>query len=88
MTTRQPRFTEQDTAELLALALYRDGLCPRCGRPTEVCTAPEESGQKYDVVWQTCGATRTLLEAQRGAYGDKDHPNRAAHLWGTTIRKR
>jgi hypothetical protein len=40
------------------------------------------------VHWQVCGAERAKLEAQRGAYQGKDHPNRAAHLWGTTIRKR
>jgi hypothetical protein len=88
VTVREPRFTEQDRAELLALQLYRDGLCPACGRPLEVCTAPEETGAKFDVSWQVCNATRTLLEAQRGAYEDKQHPNAPAHLWGTTIRKR
>jgi hypothetical protein len=88
VTTREPLWTEQDRAELIALALYRDGLCSACGHPREVCTAPEEGGTQFDVIWQTCGATRTLLEKQRGAYGDKEHPNRRAHLWGTAIRKR
>lgn len=88
MTTREPRYTELDRAELIALQVYRDGLCPKCGRPIDVCTAPEETGPQYEVSWQVCGATRTLLEKQRGVYGDKQHPNRAAHLWGTTIRKR
>lgn len=88
MTISEPRFTEQDRAELLALALYREGLCPLCGRPLDVCTAPEEGGPEYDVLWQVCGATRAKLEQQRATYGDKEHPNRAAHLWGTTIRKR
>lgn len=88
MATQEPRFTEQDRAELLALALYREGLCPRCGRPLDVCTAPEDGGPQYDVVWRTCGATRYLLEQQRATYGDKPHPNREAHLWGTTIRQK
>lgn len=88
MTTREPLYTDQDRAELLALAVYRDGLCPLCGRPREICTAPEEGGPQYEVTWQTCGASRALLEQQRGTYSDKPHPNRAAHLWGTTIRKR
>lgn len=70
------------------MQLYRDSLCPKCGRPLSVCTAPEETGPQWDTVWQTCGATRHLLEKQRATYGDKEHPNRAAHLWGTTIRKR
>jgi hypothetical protein len=88
VTTREPLYTEQDRAELIAYELYLESLCPLCGRPLEVCTAPEEGGPEYDVSWQVCGATRALLERQRGAYGEKEHPNRAAHLWGTTIRKR
>ena len=88
MTTREPLWTEQDRAELIALAIYREGLCPRCGRPLEVCTAPEAESRGFDVTWQVCGATRALLERQRATYDGKEHPNRAAHLWGTTIRKR
>lgn len=88
MTIRESLYTEQDRAELLALALYREGLCPSCGHPRELCTAPEESGPQFEVIWQTCGATRALLEKQRATYGEKEHPNRRAHLWGTTIRKR
>lgn len=91
MTTRESLYTEQDRAELLALALYRDGLCPLCGRPIEVCTADEAADPKaaqFEVTWQVCRATRDLVEKQHGTYTDKNHPNRAAHLWGTTIRKR
>lgn len=90
VTVREPLYTEQDRAELIALAVYREGLCPRCGRPLEVCTADEKNptAAQFDVSWQVCSATRALLEAQRGAYGDREHPNRQAHLWGTTIRKR
>lgn len=88
MTTREPRWTEQDRAELLALAMYRDGLCPLCGRPLRICTTPEESGPQYEVIWQVCGATRTKLEYQRGVYtADAKHPNREAHVWGTRIRE-
>ncbi len=73
-----------------ALQLYRDGLCPKCGRPLDVCTSDEAhpKAAQFDVHWQTCRATRDLLEQQRATYGDKEHPNRPAHLWGTTIRKR
>jgi hypothetical protein len=89
VTTSEPRFTERDKAELLALALYRDTLCPACGRPLRVCTADEADPRTatYEISWRVCNATRTLLEHQRAAYGDKPHPNRQAHLWGTTIRK-
>lgn len=88
VTTREPLYTEQDRAELLALALYRDGLCSLCGHPLEVCTSDEDAGAQFDVVWKTCRATRDKLERQRAVYGEKQHPNRPAHLWGTAIRKR
>jgi hypothetical protein len=90
VTTREPRWTPLDVAELEALALYRAGLCPKCGRPLDVCTTAEDApgAAQFAVTWQTCRATRDLLERQRAVYGDKDHPNRVAHLWGTTIRER
>jgi hypothetical protein len=91
VTVREPLYTEQDRAELLALALYREGLCPLCGRPLEVCTADEADPKTaaFDVVWRVCNATRRLAEFKRATYSDDTkHPNREAHLLGTTIRKR
>jgi hypothetical protein len=91
VTTREPLYTEQDRGELLAYQLYLESLCPRCGRPLDVCTSDERANPRaaqFDVVWQTCRASLALLERQRATYGDKEHPNRPAHLWGTTIRKR
>jgi len=90
VTTREARFTERDVAELLALRVYRDGLCPLCGRPIDVCTADEDSpgAPQFDVSWQVCGAQRRLEEFKRATYTNDNHPNRAAHLLGTTIRKR
>ncbi len=86
VTVREPLYTDQDRAELEALAMYRDRLCPRCGRPIEVCTAPE-GRVDFEVTWQVCQASLALLERQRATYDGKQHPNRDAHLWGTTIRK-
>lgn len=90
MTRREPRYTAQDVAELEALQYYRDGLCPYCGRPLDVCTAPEDDPKsvQFDVDWKVCGAQRRLEEFKRATYTDDNHPNRAAHLLGTTIRKR
>jgi hypothetical protein len=90
VTTREPLYTEQDRAELLALALYREGLCPLCGRPIDVCTADEGDPQsaQFDVDWKVCNAQRRLEEFKRATYTGDNHPNRAAHLLGTTIRKR
>jgi hypothetical protein len=92
VTTREPLYTEQDRAELIALALYREGLCPRCGRPLDVCTSDEgdPKSPQFDVVWRVCRAAKRLSEFKRGTYKDgKDanYPDREAHLLGTTIRK-
>lgn len=90
VTTREPLFTEQDRAELLALALYRDGLCPKCGRPVDECTSDEEAGPSFGATYKVCRSTLALLEAQRALSdgGKKPRPNAPAYLWGTTMRKR
>lgn len=88
--SREPRFTEQDRAELLALAAYRDGLCPRCGRPIEVCTAHEETGPTFDAEYTMCRATAALLPlraAKEKTSDNKPNPNFPAYIFGTTIRK-
>lgn len=90
IATSEPRFTEQDLAELLALGEYRAGLCPLCGRPLDVCTSEEADPKspKFDVAWRVCRAQRRLSEFKRATYTDTNHPHREAHLLGTTIRKR
>lgn len=91
MTTREPLYSEQDRAELLALALYRDGLCPLCKRPIEVCTSDEtQSRTEFVASYVPCRATMAILASQRGLTedGKKPRPNAPAYLWSTTIRKR
>jgi len=92
VTTREPRFTEQDRAELIALSLYRDALCPKCGRPLEVCTSDEGApgAPQFEVSQSMCRATRAIVETKNGLTdeGKKTLRNADARLWGTTIRKR
>lgn len=92
MTTREPLYTEQDRAELIALAIYREGLCPKCGRPLEVCTSDEGApgSAEFEVNQSTCRATRAIAETVNGLTDDSKKPLRyaEARLWGTTIRKR
>lgn len=40
-TTREAEWDEQERAWFLSLAQYEAELCPLCGRPMAVCTAPE-----------------------------------------------
>jgi hypothetical protein len=90
VTTREPLFTEQDRAELIALDIYRDGLCPRCGRPLDVCTSEEESGPQFLVRESTCRATLAIAERKNALTdnGKKSIPYAESRLFGTTIRKR
>jgi hypothetical protein len=92
VTTREPLYTEQDRAELIALALYRDGLCPKCGRPLDVCTSDEGApgSPEFVVNQSTCRATHAIAETVNGLTDDGKKPLRyaEARLFGTTIRKR
>jgi hypothetical protein len=92
VTTREPLWTEQDRAELIALAIYREGLCPKCGRPLDVCTSDEGApgAPEFDVNQSTCRATRAIAETVNGLTDGGKKPLRyaEARLFGTTIRKR
>lgn len=85
VTVWEPLYTEQDRAELLALQVYRDSLCPLCGRPLEVCTSHEETGPQFTArVSAVCRITRAKLERQRAMTdgGRKPMPpNAPAYLW-------
>lgn len=90
MTTREPLYTEQDRAELIAYELYAEGLCPRCGRPLEVCTSDEATGVQFEVQQSTCRATRAIAEVKNALTDDgkKQIPYAEARMFGTTIRER
>jgi hypothetical protein len=88
-TTRQPRWTEQDRAEIFALLLYRERPCPcGCGQPAELTLQPEAEGPGWLVDQITCTARLALLEAQRAAVGTRGTENAAARLWRIQPRGR
>lgn len=83
--TREPLYTEQDRAELLALALYRDGLCPVCGGLLSECTSHEATGPKFKATAVRCRRRDVQLMAQT-AKQDTDRPE--ALVWSiATIRR-
>ncbi|MEU4782840.1 hypothetical protein [Micromonospora sp. NPDC023633] len=87
MATREPEWTEQDRAEILALGLYRSWLCPLHGGLLEDCTAPEESGPQFEVTRSTCRAQMALIESRRAADdGKTPSPYAGARLF--RIRRR
>lgn len=66
VTTAEPRWTEQDRAEALALTLYRSRLCPGgCGQPTDESTAHYTVGPQYEAKATTCRACAELHVSQR-----------------------
>jgi hypothetical protein len=93
VTTREPIYTEQDRAELIAYEIYLEGLCPLCGRPVEVCTSPEDGGPQFVPTYRTCRASMELADLRAGLAkkhkssedGDRYAP---ARLWSTQIRER
>jgi hypothetical protein len=67
---------------MLALALYRDGLCPNCGRPMRECTAAAADGKFEADVPVRCHATTALVIAQKAF----TNPQPEAMLWRTIRR--
>jgi hypothetical protein len=43
------------------LAIYRDGLCPKCGMELAVCTSHEDTGPEFSVRVRRCRATDAKL---------------------------
>ncbi len=85
VTTREPEWTERDRAELLALALYREGTCPACGGRLDECTSHEATGPKFTPSWLFCRRSETLLAAQATVADQRP----AAQVWSvTTTTKR
>jgi hypothetical protein len=89
VTTREPLYTEPDRAELLAYELHREGLCPLCGRPVEVCTSMEGVGPDFVASYTMCRATAEKVALQQGLSGDgkKPRPNAPAYLYMVQTKK-
>lgn len=89
MTIREPEWTEQDRAEVLALALYRASLCPcGCGFPLSDTTSHEEDGPQFSATRTVCRARLAQIEAIRATdEGKPPSPTAAARLWTTQMRR-
>ncbi len=91
VTTREPAWTEQDTALLLALADYRDTLCDCCGFPKAITQGQERlDGPRFAISKRWCLARRTLIETQQ-AYtrnGKDVKPVHGALRWSIRLEGR
>lgn len=84
MTTREPEWSEEDVAWLLALAAYRATRCPACGGDISECTSPDAEGG-FEVPPPTrCQAKTALVIAQQDY---KDSPQPEALLWRAKRRR-
>jgi hypothetical protein len=92
--TREPEWTEQDQAEVLALAEYRESLCTCCGLPKAEVDARqvhERDAPRFVVTRHFCWARRTLAETQAAFYKPHEknpRPEHAALQWSVRIEKR
>lgn len=80
MTTREPLYTEQDRAELLALVEYRAQLCPACGGLLSECTSHEANGPRFRARAVLCRRSEYLAMAKAAKGGE--HPE--AWVWAMT----
>lgn len=91
VTTREPEWTEQDQAEVLALAEYRESLCTCCGLPKSDVLAHERDAPNFVVSKRYCLARRTLAETQAAFFKPHEknpRPEHAALQWSVRIEKR
>ena len=80
MTVREPEWTDQDRAWMLALIGHRDGLCPcGCGLPADQTLAHESDGRRFAVPAPTRCRARTALSIAQEQH--KDTPQPEALLW-------
>jgi hypothetical protein len=87
VTTREPEWTEQDRAEVLALDEYRAMFCPcGCGFLASDTTSPWQTGPEFDATHTTCRAQAALAEA-RAAAADRKQDDRA-WFWSISMQKK
>lgn len=87
-TTSEPQWTEHDQAVMLALAEYRDGLCPCCGLPKAMTQIAEAKAPSFIVTKRYCLARRTLIESQQSFTnnGKDTKPAHAALQWSIKVK--
>jgi hypothetical protein len=84
VSTREPTWTELDQAEVLALAVYRAGLCPLHGGSLADCTSHDDTGPEFHTRHTRCRAQDELLLAQDMTTLDRP----GALLWYVTKKAR
>lgn len=88
-TTREAEWTEQDLAEVSALAAYRATLCPCCGLPKSMVQVHERDIPKFVVTPKTCWARKTMSQAQLAVENDKkiSDAHKRSLQWSITVKE-
>lgn len=73
LTVREPEWSEQDVAWMLALAEWRATRCPACGGDIRECTDPASEGRYEVPPPHRCHAATAIAAAQE-RYMDSQHP--------------
>lgn len=84
VTTRESLYTEQDVAELLALAEHRTALCPSCGGLLAECTSHEATGPRFTASFVRCRRRDALALVQNAK--ERDRPE--ALVWSVATSRR
>ena len=77
-TVTEPEWDEESRDEMIALAVYEDTLCPRCGGPADECQSPEAERRFEGVPPVRCHRTDAIIRYQNKA-GTYERGN--ALLW-------
>jgi hypothetical protein len=73
-------WDEVEQTWMLALQYYRDGLCPACGRPVDVCQNPDNEMKWTSPPPVRCHATTAVRERQDAQTSGKVKPRHADAL--------
>lgn len=82
VTVREPEWSEQDRAWMLALVGYRASLCPTCGGPIEEC-GPESEGRWQVPPPRRCYRMDVLAVEQKNS----KRPRPEALMWRVVERR-
>lgn len=82
MTERDPEWTHDDRAVVLALLAERRDQCPGCGHPVSECWDPD-TRNTWGVEQAVCQAC-VVAEATRDNMAEASKPPRGVHIW--TVR--
>jgi hypothetical protein len=86
-STREVEWDEEQRDLMMALDVYRAGLCPLCGWPAKTCQDPANANLLEPQVPARC-YVRTNIEVKQEKEASESHnrPQPSALLWGARMK--